>query len=694
MSKTLEYILSLKDGITDKIKKVSGASDVATSKMQKLEKQSLDNQKAFDKVGRSADGMGSKIKNSLSSIPGLDFISNPYVLATTAMAAFGKGAIDVDEGMAKINTTAQLSKEELDALENKLMDIGLKTGANLLKVPESFEKIISQTGDVTQSTEILEAALKGSKAGFTDTEVVAGALAQSLSLIGKENANAQDVLDTFFAAKRVGAGEFKDFANYMPGLISSGMALGLTYKTTAGLFAYMTGKGFAAEKSATLLENAYTALGKSDIQKGLAKAGIKLFDKDGMMRDVGLIFPELQKKMASMSDSKKSNFLESIGLRDAQAKSAIMALTSDSEKLKEALSDTSNSAGETEKAFENAQNPMMKIQALWTKMQYAGLKIGNVLMYVINPALDGLNWLFDKGFKVVSWWIGKLQEGNPIILLITGAIGSLIAGYALLSLWQSIVAAKTVIWTGVQWLLNAALTANPVGLIIAAIVLLIATIGYVIYKTDGWGKMWSAVVSNAKLNWSSFTTSVNYLWEGTVNSFMIGINKIQTGWYSFKNAVGLGDTAENESALSKLNADTEKRMADIASAKSEMDKASLALKSGSQNAFSHLSWNDKSFKDVAGAIKEKIGIAPPKTPGVLDNSPLGDGTDKKKKLAKNNEAIATGGSKSNYITINLKNLVENLNISGKDFKEGSTQLQEQVSDALMRTLAMATTAAV
>ena len=675
MAKTLEYILSLKDGITDKLKRIGGGADDTTNKMTKL-------------------------RESLSSIPGVDFIANPYVLATTAMIAFGKGAMNVDEGMAKINTTAQLSKEELDALEEKLMDIGLKSGANLLKVPESFEKIISQTGDVTQSTEILEAALKGSKAGFTDTEVVAGALAQSLSLIGKENANAQDVLDTFFAAKRVGAGEFKDFANYMPSLIASGKALGLTYKTTAGLFAYMTGKGFAAEKSATLLENAYTALGKSDIQKGLAKAGIKLFDKDGMMRDVGLIFPELQKKMASMSDNKKSNFLESIGLRDAQAKSAIMALTSDSVKLNEALNDTKNAAGETDKAFENAQNPMMKIQALWTKMQYAGLKVGNTVMYAINPALDGLNFLFDKGFKLVSWWTDKLKEGNPIILIITGAIGSLAAGYALLSLWQGIVAAKTVIWTGVQWLLNGALTANPIGLVIAGIVALITVIGYVIYKTDGWGRMWSAVVSNAKLNWTAFTSSVNYLWQGTVNSFMIGINKIQSGFYQFKNAVGLGDSTQNDSALAQLNADSEKRKNEITSAKTEMDKANTALKAGSQNALGYLSWNNKSFEDVAGTIKDKIGlggIAPPKIPGVLDNSAIdGEEKDKKKKgkLGKTNEAIATGGSKSNYITINLKNLVENLNISGKDFKEGSNQLQEQVNDALMRTLAMATTAAV
>ncbi len=34
----------------------------------------------------------------------------------------------------------------------------------------------------------------------------------------------------------------------MPVLISAGKNLGLTYKTTAGIFAYMTGKGMKAEE--------------------------------------------------------------------------------------------------------------------------------------------------------------------------------------------------------------------------------------------------------------------------------------------------------------------------------------------------------------------------------------------------------------------------------------------------------------
>lgn len=682
MSNVLEYILKLRDNVTPML--------------ERLERQAEKNRVAFNKLKVGLNSI-------TSSIPGADFLTNPYVAATAAIGFASKASMSFDEGMAKINTTAQLTNPQLEQLRDNIIDIGVEQGAkNLYALPEAYEKIISQTGDVIQSQDILKSSIKGSKAGFTEQSVVADALAQSLSLIGKENANAQEVLDTFFAAKRVGAGEFKDFANYMPNLIASGKALGITYKDVAGQFAYMTGKGFAAEKSATLLENAYTALGKSDIQKGLKNAGVNIFDEKGAMRSFDKIFPELQKKLAGMSDNKKSNFLESIGLRDAQAKSAFMALSSDSAKLKESLNATNNSAGETEKAFEKAQNPMMKIQALWTKMQYVGLKFGDVVGFVISPALDGLNFIVDKSISGAKWFIDKLKEGSLVIWAITAVIGSLAAGYAALAIWQGIVAGSTAIWTGAQWLLNAALTANPIGLIIAGIVLLIALIGYVVYKTDGWGKAWKHTVNGAKLLWQTYVSYVKAQWDTLVNGLMIGINKVQVGWYKFKNAVGLGDENANNSIINQLNEDTENRKEQISKSWGEVKKNGVGSAVEFMKAGQSLKWNDKSLGDMVAGLKKKIslpsggGIAPPTIPGAnLDNSPIGgDGKGGKGSKSKVNESIATGGQKHNYITINLKDLIGVLNISGKDFKDSSNQMQQQTEDALMRVLAMATTAGI
>jgi TP901 family phage tail tape measure protein len=60
------------------------------------------------------------------------------------------------------------------------------------------------------------------------------------------------------------------------------------------------------------------------------------------------------------------------------------------------------------------------------------------------------------------------------------------------------VAAVTKIWTGVQWLLNAALSANPIGLIVGGVFLLGAAIGWVYNKFDAFRKLIDGVVGAIK----------------------------------------------------------------------------------------------------------------------------------------------------------------------------------------------------
>lgn len=55
------------------------------------------------------------------------------------------------------------------------------------------------------------------------------------------------------------------------------------------------------------------------------------------------------------------------------------------------------------------------------------------------------------------------------------------------------VSAATAIWTGVQWLLNIALNANPIGLVVIAIVALIAIIEIVAHNTQFFKDLWSGV---------------------------------------------------------------------------------------------------------------------------------------------------------------------------------------------------------
>ena len=68
----------------------------------------------------------------------------------------------------------------------------------------------------------------------------------------------------------------------------------------------------------------------------------------------------------------------------------------------------------------------------------------------------------------------------------------------------------------------------------------------------------------AKNCWALFIEQFKYSWNQMSNGFMIGLDKIKLGWYKFKEAVGLGDSSENQAMIDKINEDVERRKQTIA----------------------------------------------------------------------------------------------------------------------------------
>lgn len=346
-----------------------------------------------------------------SQIPGIggliSMATNPYTLAAGAAMMIGtattKLSLDYETGMAKINATAQLPQETLGKLKDRLIDIGSHSGGNFELMPTAYEKILSQTNDVNLSLDVLETSVKGAKAGMTDIDTVAGALAQTLSAVGSQNTTANEVMDTLLKAKAVGAGEFKDFAQYVPGLVAAGNSLHVGFKDVAGLFSYMTAKGNSAADSAMLLQNAFTALQKKDVIKGLESKGIKLFDTKGMRRDITSVFTDLTKKLSGLSDKNKTQFLMDIGLNDAQARSAFSVLTSDGEKFRSIMGDVNSALGETDRQLAATANTARTWGDIGDKIKGWGVSIGDVLLPAMAQLVDWID-------KAATGWRQILQK--------------------------------------------------------------------------------------------------------------------------------------------------------------------------------------------------------------------------------------------------------------------------------------------
>lgn len=544
MSNTIEYVFSLQDKISAKIGNITITSDRMLDKFAELERKNQTVNRTFSETGKTMGALREKIallqeerewipadniegiraynreikalgkeiqkleslnggklkkwsREAFAALPGSNFAANPLVASAAAIGFAGKSAMSLDESMAQVNITAQLDEAGLSDLEKRLKQIAADNKTDVLVTPVGFEAINSQVNDVDLSLQILDAALKGSKAGFTDLNTVSAALAQTLSIVGKENASAQEVLDTFFAAKRVGAGEFADFARYMPNLIAGADSLGIAYKEVAGTFAYMTGKGQSAERAAVLMENAFSVLGRGDVRKKLSAAGVDVFDDAGNIRSVVDIFTDLEKVLGRMTNEQKSSFLENAGLVDKEAKSAFAVLTSDIGKLKESMYDVANATGETESALGFSNNSIQKATELWNQLKNIGTEVGELLLPVISVglviaggALEAVSAVLNSVIDFFSGWYSLLQEGNPLILGLTTTIGLLSAALAVQYAWskrmlvvgglkKAMDAALTLgtkLLTAAQWALNAAFIASPLGWVAAILGIVTAAV--------------------------------------------------------------------------------------------------------------------------------------------------------------------------------------------------------------------------
>lgn len=148
---------------------------------------------------------------------------------------------------------------------------------------------------------------------------------------------------------------------------------------------------------------------------------------------------------------------------------------------------------------------------------------------VIGYALDWVSFLCSGLFTLTGATAAANDGADPTSWAALGKmfgvvlVGVLTAKAALL-LWRGAVLAVSVVtkaWTAAQWLLNAAMTANPIGLVIAAVVALAAAAGWVIANWDEiaawWGEIWNRMATWTGEFWDAITGAIAGAWNSIIS---------------------------------------------------------------------------------------------------------------------------------------------------------------------------------
>lgn len=466
-----------------------------------------------------------------------------------------------------------------------IMDTAMDFEASMSKVKaitgatgEDFEKLTATAkvlGAKTQfsASQSAEAMTYLGMAGWKTQEIIAGmpGLLDLAAASGEDLATTADIVSDDLTAFRMSADQAGHMADVMAAASSNANTnvrlMGETFKycaPVAGSLGYsledtsiavglMANAGIKGSDAGTALRATMTRLVKppKEAAEALGELGVSATNSDGTMKPLRTTIAELRQKFAGLSDAEKAQKAASIAGQEAMSGflAIINASEKDLNKLTEAIDHSEGKAAEMAKVMqENAKGAMTRLKSA---AESVSLSIGGVFL----PALAGVA---DK----MAVWAGGLAEiagKYPNAVKWTLAAGGALAGLfiyykvtKLASEAYNIVKTATILFyqreaamagaakaatkgysgalriiTGMQWAWNAAMAANPVGVVMAGIMVLIG-VGYLLYKN------WDKVKAFFTTIWESPAAKFALFLTGPVGWLIAGTARIIANWDKVK----------------------------------------------------------------------------------------------------------------------------------------------------------------
>ncbi|WP_060875263.1 tape measure protein [Myroides odoratus] len=372
--------------------------------------------------------------------------------------------------------------------------------------------------------------------------------------------------------------------------------------------------------------------------------------------------------------------------------------------LKQSFFDATGEGGQFHNMLEKQADTLGgKWEDFMRKVNGGLLQLYGVIGPVVEKLVEFGGAAFDAVANGLGWLMTKLEEGNPIILGLAGIIGALTIALTIMkasmiatAIYQGILTTVTNLSSLAWWQLNAAMLANPLTWIIAAVIALIALIGYLIYKVDGWGAAWQHTTDAIKFLWDGMVNALKLVWLQFSNYFLDKIDKMKLAFWALKALSGDKEAVDEMKVIVNR---MKERQNEIQETRIKRDGNYFMAAKSMKDAAGSFRVNDKKPTDIKNDLMSKFGFSNTKeNPGIADTKEtpgtqqINTSINTSQGTQNNANAASTavnGGVKQNNITINLNDLIGVVNINKAGFQESVEDMEGEVTDALLRLLGSA-----
>ena len=443
-------------------------------------------------------------------------------LAATAIKAvisglkdLGKAAMDawqqfddgVDTVIKKTGATGAAAKE----LENSFANVSKKIVADSGTIGNAMGEINTRFGYTGQQLEDATVAfLKFADVTGADAADAVADVSKALAAAGMEADNYQEILDALTVAGQKSGVSVQKVADGLTKYGAQTRALGLDVEEVIALFAQFELSGVNTEAALA----------------GLTKA-TGLWMKEG--KDAGAELTNTVNAIKNAEDASKAAEIAIEAFGNKAGPELADAIQSGRFEFDELTKAVKESGGAVDRTFEETQDAPDKL-----KLAVQGLKVDlaqttNEILTEFGPdiekAIESIGTALKEDIipaikSFVSW---ILDNKSAILATLSG----IAAGFAAFKIAKTVMALVKAFQafkvaqegaTVAQWLLNTAMNANPIGLIIAGITALVAAFVVLWNKSEAFRNffigMWEGIKATVGAIWDGIKAIFEGAWEG------------------------------------------------------------------------------------------------------------------------------------------------------------------------------------
>ena len=505
-------------------------------KLKELETQANQSATAVQKIaatGESLKTTGDNISNAGKKLL-------PVTAAVTGLGtASVTTAANFESSMSQVQATMGITKDSMstldgqsvntmDALSNLAKEMGASTAFSATECAEALNYLALAGYSTQEMADTLPTVLNLAAAGGIDLASASDMVTDAMSALGMETAEADTMVDQM---AKTASTTNTSVAQLGEGILTIGATAKSIKGGTAELntaLGILANNGIKGAEGGTHLRNIILSLQNPTDQAAakMQELGVSVYDSEGNMRSMNDILGDLNTSMEGMTSEDKANIISTIfNKTDLSSVNALLANTGSTwDSLQSSIE---NSAGAAQQmADTQLDNLQGQLTLLKSALEGLAISFGQLLMPAVKSIVGAVQ-------KVVDW-LNSLDEGTKKVIvtvaLVAGALGPVLivvgkvisAVGTIMTIVPKIAGVINTVKTAFM-ALNATMLANPIVLIVAAIVALIAIFVVLWNKCEGFRNFWKGL-------WEGIKNIVSTVVEALKGFFTGVIDFVKNNW--------------------------------------------------------------------------------------------------------------------------------------------------------------------